>query len=185
MQTGEKTDGRYSFSNSALCLPQHDDNVMTRIGCCGEIALKMCTENGNDIGYIANHDLVRSPFSQNCGLIGSPESTLEHQRYSQYSRVTSPSRANYGVSIMRIFKKIDRVITAPHCIWLMMWWIVCETGHRSSVNSPPQSQWRGTLMFSFTWLSKQSWGWWFETPSRSLWRHCNEFLVLLQFSSSP
>ena len=21
-------------------------------------------------------------------------------------------------------------------------------------------------------LSKQSWGWWFETPSRSLWRHC-------------
>ena len=23
------------------------------------------------------------------------------------------------------------------------------------------------------WLSKQSRGWWFETPSRSLWRHCN------------
>ena len=23
------------------------------------------------------------------------------------------------------------------------------------------------------WLSKQSWGWWFETPLRS-WRHCNE-----------
>ena len=22
-------------------------------------------------------------------------------------------------------------------------------------------------------LSKQSWGWWFETPSRSLWSHCN------------
>ena len=22
-------------------------------------------------------------------------------------------------------------------------------------------------------LSKQSSGWWFETPSRSLWRHCN------------
>ena len=22
-------------------------------------------------------------------------------------------------------------------------------------------------------LSKQSWGWWFETPSRSLWCHCN------------
>ena len=27
-------------------------------------------------------------------------------------------------------------------------------------------------------LSKQSWGWWFETPSWSLWRYCNdEFLV--------
>ena len=23
-------------------------------------------------------------------------------------------------------------------------------------------------------LSKQSWGWWFETPSHPLWRHCNE-----------
>ena len=22
-------------------------------------------------------------------------------------------------------------------------------------------------------LSKQSWGWWFESPSRPLWRHCN------------
>ena len=26
-------------------------------------------------------------------------------------------------------------------------------------------------------LSKQSWGWWFETPSRSLWRHCNVLTV--------
>ena len=24
------------------------------------------------------------------------------------------------------------------------------------------------------WLSKPSWGWWFETPSCSLWSHCNE-----------
>ena len=24
-------------------------------------------------------------------------------------------------------------------------------------------------------LSKQPWGWWFETPSRSLWRQCNGF----------
>ena len=23
------------------------------------------------------------------------------------------------------------------------------------------------------WLSKQSWGWWFETPSRSLWSRCD------------
>ena len=25
-------------------------------------------------------------------------------------------------------------------------------------------------------LSKQSWGWWFDTLSRPLWRHCNESL---------
>ena len=24
-------------------------------------------------------------------------------------------------------------------------------------------------------LGKHSWGWWFETPSRSLWRHCNDY----------
>ena len=26
------------------------------------------------------------------------------------------------------------------------------------------------------WWSKQSWGWWFETPSRPFWRHSNVFL---------
>ena len=31
-------------------------------------------------------------------------------------------------------------------------------------------------------LRKQSWAWWFETPSRSLWRHSN---VLLQWNISP
>ena len=28
-------------------------------------------------------------------------------------------------------------------------------------------------------LSKQSWGWWFETPSWSLWRQCNEMSLLV------
>ena len=27
-------------------------------------------------------------------------------------------------------------------------------------------------------LSKQPWGWWFETPSWSLWRQCNELIFL-------
>ena len=42
------------------------------------------------------------------------------------------------------------------------------------VNSPHKGQWRGTLMVFFVLRSrKQWWGWWFETPSRPLWRHCN------------
>ena len=57
--------------------------------------------------------------------------------------------------------------------------------HRWPVNSPHKAQWRGALMFSLICalnkrLSKQSWGWWFETPSRSSWRHCN-----VQKSSFP
>ena len=45
---------------------------------------------------------------------------------------------------------------------------------------PTPSQWRGAFFFFFfdlrlnKRLSKQSWGWWSQTPSRSLWRHCND-----------
>ena len=28
-------------------------------------------------------------------------------------------------------------------------------------------------------LSKQSWGWWFETPSHPFWRHCNVHIILV------
>ena len=40
---------------------------------------------------------------------------------------------------------------------------------------PHKGQWHGALMFPLicAWMSKQSWGWWFEMPSRSLWRQCN------------
>ena len=49
--------------------------------------------------------------------------------------------------------------------------------HRSPVNSPHIGQWRGALMFSLICalnkpLSKQSWGWRFKTPPRSVWRYC-------------
>ena len=44
--------------------------------------------------------------------------------------------------------------------------------------SPHKGQRLGVLMFSLICalnkrLSKQSWGWWFETLWRSLWPHCN------------
>ena len=59
------------------------------------------------------------------------------------------------------------------------YWPFVRGIHRSPVNSPHKGQWRGALVFSLicAWiksLGKQSWGWWFETPSRSLWRHCND-----------
>ena len=58
------------------------------------------------------------------------------------------------------------------------YWPFVRGIHRSSVNSPHKGHWRGALMFSSICalnkrLSKQSWGWWFEISSRSLWRHCN------------
>ena len=35
------------------------------------------------------------------------------------------------------------------------------------------------------WLSKQSRGWWFETQSRPLWRHCNEQLSIDFMAKHP
>ena len=58
------------------------------------------------------------------------------------------------------------------------YWPFVRGIRRSPVNSPHKGQWRGTQMFFYDLrlikrLSKQSWGWWFETPSLPLWRHCN------------
>ena len=52
----------------------------------------------------------------------------------------------------------------------------CNTG-----NTVGYAWWRdqmetGTLCLNKR-LSKQSWGWWFETPSRPLWRHCNVYYI--------
>ena len=62
------------------------------------------------------------------------------------------------------------------------YWPFVRGIHQSAVNSPHKHQWRGTLMFSLIHsfnkrLSKQSWGWWFDMPSRSLWCHCNESII--------
>ena len=42
------------------------------------------------------------------------------------------------------------------------WWITWQRPVTRSFN-----------VFFDLCLNKQSWGWWFETPSLSLWRHCN------------
>ena len=59
------------------------------------------------------------------------------------------------------------------------YWPFVRVIQRSPVNSPHKGQWRGALMLSLICalnkrLRKRSWCSWFETPSLSLWRHCNE-----------
>ena len=57
------------------------------------------------------------------------------------------------------------------------YWPFVRGIHRSPVNSPHKGQWRGDLMFSLICAWINDWvnnrGWWFETPSRPLWRHGN------------
>ena len=77
---------------------------------------------------------------------------------------------------------------ALRCMDLFSWWrhqmetfsallAICAGIHRSPVISPTKAS-DADLMFSLICvlnkrLSKQWWGWWFKTPSRPLWRHCN------------
>ena len=46
------------------------------------------------------------------------------------------------------------------CSWILKFWIL-------NLDLRPEKQ-----------LSKQSWGWWFQTPSHSLWRHRNVDLII-------
>ena len=73
----------------------------------------------------------------------------------------------------------DHVIKWKH---FPRYWPFVRGIHWSPVNSPHKGPWRGALMFSLICalnkrLGKQSWGWWFETPSLSLWRHWNEHQI--------
>ena len=55
-------------------------------------------------------------------------------------------------------------------------WPFVRRIHLSPMNSPHKGQWRFDVFFDLRLnirLSKQSWGWWFETPSRPLWCYCN------------
>ena len=72
-----------------------------------------------------------------------------------------------------VTRKHDDVIKWKH---FPRHWPFVRGIHRSPVNSPPKGQWRGVFLDRRLnkRLSKQSWGWWFETPSRPLWRHTNE-----------
>ena len=86
----------------------------------------------------------------------------------------------------RLMKHHNDVIKWKH---FPRYWPFVRGIQRSPVNSPHKGQCRGALMFSLicTWIN--GWinnrkGWWFETPSRSLWRHCNVFSLFF-FCSIP
>ena len=74
-----------------------------------------------------------------------------------------------------ILNKYDDVSKWKHC---PRYWPFVQGIHRGPVNSP--HKWSVMRSFHVFFdlclnkrLSKQLWGWWFETPSYPLWRHCN------------
>ena len=70
------------------------------------------------------------------------------------------------------------------------YWPFVRGIHRCPVNFTHRGQWREALMFFFYMrlnkqLSKQTWGWWFETLSRPLWRHRNAELLHKRYPYNP
>ena len=73
-------------------------------------------------------------------------------------------------SMRYIYKDDDAIKWKPFpCYWPFVRGI-----HRSPVDSPHKGQWRGALMFFLICAWTNSWAT-IETPSRSLWRHCNRY----------
>ena len=110
-------------------------------------------------------------------------SDARNQSYIDGMVICSVSGATNGTAIafhrdvydMQASCAHDDVIKWKH---FPRYWPFVRGIRRWPVNYPHKGQWRGALMFFFDLrlnkrLSKQSWGWWFETPTRSLWRHCN------------
>ena len=76
----------------------------------------------------------------------------------------------------------DDVITWKH--FPLHWPFICPpmtTIQRSLGDSPLKGQWLGTLNLLYLrlnkWLNKQPRCMWFETPSRSLWRQCLQWIL--------
>ena len=133
-----------------------------------QVWIDVCTPGLSDRARVRQG---KARFMDNRVLFKERLRSLSHElvqepTFHAMSLTASPYRAShYDVTEWKHFPR--------H--WPSVWVI-----YRSPANSPHKGQWRGALMFSLICasnkrLSKQSWGWWFETPSRSLWHHCNVF----------
>ena len=91
----------------------------------------------------------------------------------QKTHHTSPYRASYGVSFVRIFDKIDRVITAPHCTWDASLW----THHPWNYNHMKTLLWSWCDYLSHI-RSQTSMAKCIETPSQGPWSYTVPTLLL-------
>ena len=88
--------------------------------------------------------------------------------------ITKWIQSNLCTTPSHVSAKHDDVIKWKH---FPRYWTFVRGIHRSPVNSPHKGPTTRSFDVFFDVrlnkrLSKQSWGWWFEMPSRPLWRHC-------------
>ena len=101
-----------------------------------------------------------------------------------------PFTAHHTIGHIRIFTLLcGESTTKPSTRVTVNFMITSSNGNIFRVTGPlcgeftglrwiPRTKASDAELWRFLWsaskrLSKQSWGWWFETQSRSLWRHCS------------
>ena len=143
-------------SDGLRCYSVDQNNFRNSIWCIG------CEWN------MMNHTQIWSCFS--CSLLCVWLNLPGAQAWLSLEKQVDAKDANALAPQATISGNHDGVIKWKHfpLYWPFVW---------GPMNSPHKGQWRRALMFSLICalnkrLNKQSWGWWFETPSRALWRHC-------------
>ena len=113
-------------------------------------------------------------------LVGEQVFTPEGQGYFQVSRTPFEYTARCRYNAGNFLPNRHNMMTSSNGN------IFCVTGPLcGEFTGPrwlPRTKTSGAELWCFLWsaseerLSKQKWGWWFETQSDSLWHHCNETL---------
>ena len=132
--------------------------------------MKLSITDSNELFFLSSHTIIHEWFMNihdNHGAVILGACTIK------------------SVQIVRHFA--DAIFK---CIFLNTWWrhqmetfsaLLAFNAGNSPVTGEFPSQRPETRNFDVFYdlllnkrLSKQPWGWWYETPSCSLWRHCNE-----------
>ena len=141
---------------------------------------------GNQDRNLSNIHQADTPF---CGFLneeGSPKLTFFHHKEPRTvwlilglfftSLVKRTIRWNTLRMYLQFYSKFMMMSSNGnifHVTGHLCWELTGPRIHRSPVNSPTRSFDIFFDMHLNKRLSKQSWGWWFETLLHPLWRHCN------------
>ena len=140
-------------------------------------------------------DFARFEFKMSCGWIS--HIFAQHPSTSLY--IDIPWKWNYFQQLLARRSKCSHPLSSCTHLWRHAWWrnrmetfsaLLALCAGNSSVTGEFPSQRPMTQSFDVFFdlrlnkrLSKQSSGWWFETPSRQLWHHCNDMILADQGGS--
>ena len=140
-------------------------------------------------GNIIRHLIQRDPYVCNCNMTYILVRWNLTESHYKYIRMVLVTRYSYVTDNWRTGNRGKRLFTTVRLLTFAWWRHQMETFSALLVicagNSPVPGEFPAqrpvTRSFGVFFdlhlnirLSKQSWGWWFETSSSSLWRHWND-----------